>query len=139
MADCIFCNIVNGKVKSFKIWEDEEFLILLDAFPVNEGHCLVLPKKHYKNWESTPEEVRGRMFNLAVKLASVFKKSLDADSFNIATAPSFVEHVHMHVVPRYDYDLMGFLPDLDNKRELPAKRMKELQKKLQEAVSEWKS
>ena len=49
MQECIFCKIVSGEFKSAKIWENEEFLSILDAFPNTNGMALVLTKKHYNS------------------------------------------------------------------------------------------
>ena len=46
MQECIFCQIVAGKLPSYKVYEDEEFLAFLDIFPKSTGHTLVIPKKH---------------------------------------------------------------------------------------------
>ncbi|MBU0709112.1 MAG: hypothetical protein KJ793_00145, partial [Candidatus Omnitrophica bacterium] len=51
------------------------------------------------------------------------KKCFGCDSCNIATAPATIDHFHVHVVPRYDYDMMGPLADLDNKREMKKEKM----------------
>lgn len=46
MSDCIFCKIVAGEIPSVKIWEDEDFLAILDVFPTTQGQALVLSKRH---------------------------------------------------------------------------------------------
>ena len=45
--DCIFCKIISGEVPSVKIWENDEFIAILDAFPACKGQVLVIPKRHY--------------------------------------------------------------------------------------------
>lgn len=47
MSDCVFCKIVAGEIPSVKIWENDDFVALLDAFPACKGQTLVLPKRHY--------------------------------------------------------------------------------------------
>lgn len=47
--DCIFCKIVAWEVPSVKIWENDQFIALLDAFPACKGQTLVLPKRHYES------------------------------------------------------------------------------------------
>ena len=44
MSDCIFCKIIAGEIPSATIYENEEFKAILDRFPANEGHVLILPK-----------------------------------------------------------------------------------------------
>ena len=45
--ECIFCKILAGEIPSVKIWEDDQFVALLDVFPTCKGQTLVLPKQHY--------------------------------------------------------------------------------------------
>lgn len=47
MSDCIFCKIVAWEIPSVKIWEDGQFVALLDAFPACKGQALILSKQHY--------------------------------------------------------------------------------------------
>ena len=46
MSDCIFCKIVSGEFGSATIYENDEFKVILDRFPANEGHVLILVKEH---------------------------------------------------------------------------------------------
>ncbi len=133
-APCIFCNIVQGKEKSWVLYEDPDFLVILDAFPVTEGHTLVLPKKHHKNILELSEDEVSKVFNLARRVAKVMMEKLEAESVNIATAPSVVPHFHLHIIPRYIYDMMGPLADLDNKRELPPEVMERIRDSIKEGL-----
>ena len=54
MEECIFCKIVNGKIPSEKIFENDNFIVIKDVNPVSEGHCLIIPKKHFDNIFSLP-------------------------------------------------------------------------------------
>ena len=127
---CIFCDIESGKSKSWKVYEDENCVAVLDVFPVTEGHMLILPKKHFKTLAEVDDEALKQLFLVAKKLALKTQKALGSDGFNITTAPSVIDHFHIHVIPRYDYDLMGPLADLDNKRELPKETMDDIAKKI---------
>ena len=49
MDDCVFCNIIAGKIPSATVYEDEEVKVILDRFPGNEGHLLVMPKQRVEN------------------------------------------------------------------------------------------
>ena len=46
MSDCIFCKIVAGEIPCVRLWEDDRFLVILDAFPACKGQTLVLSKRH---------------------------------------------------------------------------------------------
>ena len=49
MSDCLFCKIINGDIPSTRIYEDDEFVIMLDIGPASFGHALLIPKEHYAN------------------------------------------------------------------------------------------
>lgn len=123
---CVFCNIAENKAKAWKFYEDAECIAILDAFPVTEGHTLVIPRKHLKDINQLSDGELAHLFNIARKLAALLQKSLGARAVNIATAPAAIDHFHLHVIPRYDHDMMGPLADLDNKRELNEETMKEV-------------
>ena len=57
MEDCIFCKIIKGELPSFKIYESDDVVSFLTIAPMNEGHALVVPKKHYENLFDTPEDL----------------------------------------------------------------------------------
>jgi diadenosine tetraphosphate (Ap4A) HIT family hydrolase len=46
-SNCIFCKIVAGQMPCFKLLEDDGTLAIMDIYPANEGHCLVLSKEHF--------------------------------------------------------------------------------------------
>ena len=48
MDDCIFCKIIRGEIPSYTIYEDDVVKVFLDISPLTNGHCLVIPKKHFK-------------------------------------------------------------------------------------------
>ena len=50
MENCIFCKIVKGEIPCVKIWEDKDFLAILDVFPNTKGMTLVLTKKHFDSY-----------------------------------------------------------------------------------------
>lgn len=50
MTSCIFCKIIKGELESAKIWEDKEFLAILDIMPNTKGMTLVLTKRHHPSY-----------------------------------------------------------------------------------------
>ena len=103
--DCLFCNIVSGKIPSEKIYEDEHTFAFLDIKPINPGHVLVVPKNHAQDiWDISSEDFLAVMHTVW-KLASVVKESLGADGVNLMMnngmhAGQLIDHVHVHVIPR---------------------------------------
>jgi len=109
MNDCIFCKIISGEIGSATIYENEQFKVILDRFPLNEGHILVLPKQHYDNIFDMDPEVGGRLFQLAIRIAGVMKKTLGFENMNVMqnnglVAGQTVLHFHLHLIPRYEND-----------------------------------
>ena len=108
MDNCIFCKIIAGEIPSAVIFEDEEFKAILDRFPGNIGHVLVLPKKHYSNIFDIDEDVAGRLFRLT-KIAKNMKEVLGFEAMNVvqnngSLAGQTVHHFHLHLIPRYEND-----------------------------------
>jgi len=105
MDNCIFCKIINGDIPSATLYEDEEFIALLDRFPCSLGHTLIIPKEHSKNIFDIDAKKAGRLFSLAVKIATVLKDALGYDNLNVLQnngelAGQTVHHFHLHIIPR---------------------------------------
>ena len=103
---CIFCDIVEGKLDGHIIYEDESHMVFLDKYPIDEGHTLVIPKKHYERiTDMAPEDV-GKIFTLVPKIAKAVLLGAGADAFSLAqnngkAAKQIIPHVHIHIIPRY--------------------------------------
>ena len=115
--DCIFCKLANGDIPTNVIYEDDTFTVIMDASPATKGHALILPKEHYANIYELDEEVAGKAFKLAKKLATEMTEKLHCDGFNIIqnngeVAGQTVFHFHMHLIPRYENDnqVIGWNP-----------------------------
>lgn len=107
--DCIFCKLANGVFPTNKIYEDDDFTVILDASPANEGHALILPKQHYANLFEIDDEVSAKVLPLAKKVAKALKEEFNCDGVNVVqnngeAAGQTVFHFHVHVIPRYDND-----------------------------------
>lgn len=112
--NCIFCKIIGGEIPSAKLYEDEDFVIILDAGPASLGHALILPKEHYANVFEMPEELLAKCINLAKVWGEKLVKALNADGLNLVqnnglAAGQTVFHYHLHMIPRYENDTVGEL------------------------------
>ena len=93
-----------------RIIENETGFVILDAFPVSEGHCLVIPKRVYSDYfESTDEEVIG-LQKLVIETKSYLDQNYNPDGYNVGincgeVSGQTVPHVHIHVIPRYAGDM----------------------------------
>ena len=106
---CIFCQIISGKVASKKIYEDEHCFVILDINPSNPGHMLVLPKEHYQIMPMIPDEVIGHLGMVVKALSHAALKALKAEGTSIFIANGVVagqraQHFMMHVIPRKQGD-----------------------------------
>jgi histidine triad (HIT) family protein len=107
--NCIFCKIANGEIPSATLYEDDDFRVILDVNPAAKGHALILPKKHAANLFEMPDEMAGKAFVLAKKIAATLQEGLQADGMNVLqnngeAAGQTVFHFHMHMIPRYEGD-----------------------------------
>ncbi|MDR1210057.1 MAG: HIT family protein [Clostridiales bacterium] len=113
MRDCVFCKIIRGEIPSRKLYEDGKFVVILDKFPGNPGHALVIPKEHAENLLDLPDETAAGVLPLAKRVAAALDKALAPVGINIlqnngAAVGQSVMHYHLHVVPRFDGDSYRF-------------------------------
>jgi len=138
MADeCIFCKIIKGEIPASKVFEDEHVLAFLDIGPVSEGHCLVVPKDHYKRLDDCPEEVAVAVVGKIGLIAKAILAATDAQGYNLLSnngrcAGQLVEHVHFHIIPRRPGD--GVFTPWPSK-EYPPGRAAELTEKIKQHIA----
>ena len=136
--ECIFCNIKDKKAEAEIIFEDDHIIAFLDIQPINYGHTLVIPKKHYDNFLTVPKEELDRMTHATQFIAGIVKRSLNADGFNIISnngqsAGQSVFHFHFHIIPRYNNDF-SLRPAVKN---YASGSMKEYGEKIRSLISKY--
>ena len=104
---CIFCDIIDHKIPSAVVYEDEKVLAILDISQVTYGHTLVMPKKHVRNIIEADEESVLACVGTAKKLAARIVANTKAAGVNVLTncgevAGQSVDPLHFHIIPRYD-------------------------------------
>lgn len=104
-AQCPFCKIVKGEIPSKKVFENDEFLIVLDINPATEGHMLVVPKEHYPILPFMPPEEQKKLYILTREAMKVARNGMitpGATMFvaNGQAAGQNVNHFMIHVIPR---------------------------------------
>jgi histidine triad (HIT) family protein len=92
-----------------EIYEDVNFLVLMDKYPINVGHTLIIPRIHYDNLLLMPPKDVGRLYSLVPLIAKAVVSAVKADGFNVGqnngkAANQIVPHVHVHIVPRFNDD-----------------------------------
>jgi len=109
MSSCIFCEIIEGHLPAFVIYEDEHYLAILDRFPIAKGHVLIIAKRHAPNIYSLSAEEAANLMPLVQKIASLLNSKLKPDGLNVLqnngkAAGQVVDHFHLHLIPRYEGD-----------------------------------
>lgn len=112
--NCIFCQIVSGKVPSKKVFEDEKVIAFLDINPASSGHILLIPKTHYSILPQIPEDEVGHLFTVAKNLSNALLKGLQVKGTNIfvangAVAGQKAPHFIIHIIPRKEGDGLNFV------------------------------
>jgi len=105
MENCIFCKIVNGELKSWKVYEDEHALAFLDINPVTKFHTIVIPKAHYVNVLDISGELFSHVMNAVKNVVELYKNKLGVENLQLVHnaghyAQQDVFHLHVHIVPR---------------------------------------
>jgi histidine triad (HIT) family protein len=112
-ASCIFCRIVEGREKASFVAQGSDAVAFLDLHPINDGHTLVVPRKHAASIGEVDEIAAVAMWSLARRVASGLRASgLRCEGVNLfvadgAVAGQEVFHAHLHVIPRWQGDGFG--------------------------------
>ena len=106
---CVFCGIVEDKIGSAKIYEDEFVICILDIFPASKGHMLVIPKKHFSISAQMDADTTAHVFEVVNKMSALLFETLGAEGTNIIVsngtiAGQKVNHVCVNIIPRYKDD-----------------------------------
>ena len=105
MTDCVFCKIVTWEIPSFKVYEDEKFLAILDINPNTKGMTLVLPKKHFDSDAFLmPENDYLELMSGAKKVSEILKNGLEVNRVEMVAEGMGVNHVHIKLYPLYGVD-----------------------------------
>ena len=107
MPACIFCDIISGKREYHEIYHDSNIIAILDKYPIDKGHSLVIPKKPYEKLTDMSNHEVADLFSKIPKIANAIIKATNADAFSIAqnngkAAKQIIPHVHVHIIPRYN-------------------------------------
>lgn len=102
---CPFCSLAADRVVS----ESDHTITILDAFPVSEGHTLIIPKRHVQSFFELQTVERTAVLLALVQAKETLDERLSPDGYNIGinegeAAGQTVPHLHVHLIPRYKGD-----------------------------------
>lgn len=120
---CIFCNRIkrNQDKRDLIVYRGEKVFVILNKFPYNSGHALVVPKRHVGSLEKLTDAEAVEFFDLTRLTVRALKKTLNPDSFNIGmnlgrgSGAGVPTHLHMHIVPRWTEDT-SYMPVIGKTR-----------------------
>jgi len=109
LSSTIFYKIIQGELPCYKVYEDEDFFVILDKFPSSLGHCLIMPKTPARNIFDLDEKSAQGLYPLAKRIATAVKSVVGADGVHIlqnneAEADQTVFYFHLHIIPRHKND-----------------------------------
>ena len=107
MENCNFCKIINKEKKGNIVYENDLVCCFLAEEPINEGHMLIAPKKHYLDLDQMDDEAAIEIMRVSKIMVKVLKDTYKSDGYSIMqNGGSFnnVGHYHMHLFPRYKGD-----------------------------------
>jgi ATP adenylyltransferase len=126
-GECIFCSFQKFSEedeKNFVLYRDKLCFVVMNKYPYNNGHLMVIPYRHMANLTELNQDELMEMMKLTQKVLEVFKVAMKPSGFNIGinlgkVAGAGVEdHVHLHVVPRWEGDT-NFMPVIGSIRVMP--------------------
>tara|TARA_Y100000310_G_scaffold50496_1_gene46495 strand:- start:1386 stop:2114 length:729 start_codon:yes stop_codon:yes gene_type:complete len=133
---CIFCQIVSGKVQSKKVYEDDDVIAILDVNPANPGHILIMPKEHYSIMPQIPYEDIEHIFMVTKALSNASLRALEVQGSNIIVANGVAagqraQHFMVHLIPRKENDNIQFrVPQ----KTIPEQELQKVRKALSEIL-----
>jgi diadenosine tetraphosphate (Ap4A) HIT family hydrolase len=104
--DCPFCDADQGRL----VLESDHAVAVPDAFPLSNGHTLVVPRRHVESVFALGPEEQADLWALVARVRQQLAAKHEPDGFNIGindgiAAGQTVSHAHVHVIPRYDGDV----------------------------------
>ncbi len=133
MTDCIFCKIIKGDIPCDKVYEDDNFLAFLDIKPLNPGHTLVIPKKHFQ-WVDDVENYN-EYWQTARKISKAIQEALNPVMVAKLVYGLGVPHAHIHLVPKFDNDghIGGINPN--NNKQISQKETQKIAQQIKNSLN----
>ncbi len=123
---CIFCNALRSSddKKNYVLHRSENSFIILNIFPYNTGHLMVVPNKHTSNLADLDDDELLDLMKMTKLALRILKEEYNPDGFNIGAnigrvaGAGIEEHFHIHIVPRWNGDT-NFMPVIAETKVIP--------------------
>lgn len=135
---CVFCEIFTDHESDedrFVLFKSQDIVVLLNLYPYNGGHLLVLPRSHVAEFSELSESVLSQLMNATAKAMKIVRMQLGSHGINFganegkAAGAGIPQHVHLHIIPRFAGDT-GFFSTIGNSKQISVDLVK-IYKKLQ--------
>ncbi|HEX7263394.1 MAG TPA: HIT domain-containing protein [Candidatus Dormibacteraeota bacterium] len=119
---CLFCRVIenpNDEDAALVVWRPEGAIVILNKFPYNPGHAMVAPVAHVPSLEELDDPQTTQLMRGVRRTVEVLRRTMTPDGFNIganigrAAGAGIPDHVHFHVVPRWNGDT-NFMAVIDD-------------------------
>lgn len=126
LGGCVFCELFTSgesDEQRFILFKNNDLVVVLNLYPYNGGHILVLPKNHESEFDLLPESVLAGLMSAVAKSIKIVREQLSCQGINFganigrAAGAGIPEHVHMHIVPRYAGDT-GFFTTIGDSKQI---------------------
>lgn len=131
-SDCIFCQIAAGSIPAAITYEDNAYLGFMDISPLNPGHSLLIPKKHYRWVYDVPNP--GQYWAIANKIALASIRAFGSDYLSFLTLGNEVPHAHIHLIPRFKDDIHSHGIVTTSRKKVAPNILNEQSQKLQKII-----
>ncbi len=133
-GECIFCRIAVKEIPAKIVYEDKESMAFLDINPRSKGMCIIIPKKHFINFEQD-RDLASKLFDKAMIVAEKIRRSLNPLTIYMSIIPAQVPHFHIRVYPVYK----GQVPLVENKPlEITPEELDDLTRRIKLVNVDWK-
>lgn len=123
---CVFCKIFENAASNrdrYVLYQDNDVAVLLNLYPYNGGHLLVIPMQHVENLYDLPDGVLDKLMRASSVSMKIIKQALACEAINFganigrAAGAGIPEHVHLHIVPRFTGDT-GFFTTIGEAKQV---------------------
>ncbi len=110
-TDCIFCIKPEDDVKRLVLYRSNYSFVVMNLYPYNNGHIMVVPNRHLAQLSELEAEERNDLFALVACSENIIKEKYNCDGLNVginlgkAAGAGVDEHLHIHIVPRWFGDV----------------------------------
>ena len=125
---CVFCRMLaqgpEHDPENYILFRGEHAAVILNLYPYNNGHLMVVPYAHIASLEDLPPDVQAKMIHLVSHFVKLVRLAMDPTGFNVgmnigkAAGAGIADHVHIHIVPRWHGDT-NFMPIIAETRVIP--------------------